>query len=101
MRTYNFSDSINVGNRGEAIIKDFLAQDPKIKEIIDVSYIPEYQSKDIDFLVEFINGETKSIEVKTDTYISKNIFFETMSNKENNVLGCMYKSEADLPMALS
>ena len=49
----------------------------------------------IDFVVETSDGSSFTVELKTDTYTSGNIFFETMSNVEHNVKGCMYKSKAD------
>ena len=41
------------------------------------------------------NGNVITVEAKADKVISSNIFFETISNKEKNTLGCMLKTEAD------
>lgn len=43
-----------------------------------------------------INGSRIKLEIKTDSYTSGNLFFETLSNIEYNVLGCMLKTKADL-----
>lgn len=43
----------------------------------------------------FTNRKSNTIEIKTDRYTSGNIFYETMSNKEYDVAGCMIKSKAD------
>ena len=91
---HDFNKSINVGDYGEQIIKAYLESNPNIVDVIDVSNNKEYQSKDIDFIVRLKNGENVSIELKTDTYDTGNIFYEAISNKEHNVLGCMIKSKA-------
>ena len=41
------------------------------------------------------NGKVITVEAKADKVPSSNIFFETISNKEKNTLGCMLKTEAD------
>ena len=91
---HNFKKSINVGDYGEQIIKSYLEDNPNIVSIIDVSKVKEYQDKDIDFIVKLKNDEDISIELKTDTYDTGNIFYEAISNQEYNVLGCMIKSKA-------
>lgn len=79
---------------GEQIIKNYFKNNPNIIDVIDVSQDKQYQDKDIDFLVKLKSGEDISIELKTDTYDTGNIFYEAISNKEYNVLGCMIKSKA-------
>ena len=91
---HNFNKSINIGNCGEEIIKSYLESNPNIVDVTDVSKDKEYQDKDIDFIVKLKNGEDISIELKTDTYDTGNIFYEAISNKEYKVLGCMIKSKA-------
>ena len=91
---HNFNESINIGNYGEQIIKYYFENNPNIADVIDVSQDKRYQDKDIDFLVKLKSGENISIELKTDTYDTGNIFYESISNEEHNVLGCMIKSRA-------
>jgi hypothetical protein len=91
---HNFNKSINIGDYGEQIIKSYLETNPEVANVIDVSKDKEYQDKDIDFIVELKNGESISVELKTDTYDTGNIFYEAISNQEYNVLGCMIKSKA-------
>lgn len=91
---HNFNKSINVGDYGEQIIKSYFKTNPNIVYVIDVSKNKKYQDKDIDFIVKLKNGENISVELKTDTYDTGNIFYEVISNKEYNVLGCMIKSKA-------
>lgn len=95
MKTHDFRESIKVGQKGEELIKNYLRQNTKIQDIQDVSNNPTYQKDDIDLVVTFTNGKTGTIEVKTDRYTSGNIFYETVSNKEYGVPGCMVKSKAD------
>ena len=91
---HTFNKSINIGNYGEQIIRSYFENNPNIVNIINVSNDKEYWDKDIDFIVELKNGENISIELKTDTYDTGNIFYEAISNKEHNVLGCMVRSKA-------
>lgn len=91
---HNFKKSINTGYCGEQIIKSYFETNPNIADVIDVSKDKAYQNKDIDFIVKFKNGDSVSVELKTDTYDTGNIFYEAISNQEYNVLGCMAKSKA-------
>lgn len=91
---HNFNKSINIGDYGEQIIKSYLEANPDVLDVIDVSKDKSYQDKDIDFIVKLKNGEDISVELKTDTYDTGNIFYEAISNQEYNVLGCMIKSKA-------
>ena len=95
MKTHDFAQSIIVGAKGEEIIKKYLASSKDVKDIKDVSSIRTYQLQDIDLLITLQDDSSVSAEIKTDTYTSGNIFFETMSNLEHNVAGCMYKTKAD------
>ena len=67
-----FERDLERGKRGEKIVKKYLELKGCVVE--DVSDNPEYQGKDIDFLV---NGKT--VELKTDYIIHKsnNLFLET------------------------
>ena len=95
MKVHNFKESILVGNNGEEIVKSYISNLDNVESIEDVSEVKTYQNKDIDLIVKFVNGSTATVEIKTDTYTSGNIFFETVSNFEFNIPGCMYKTEAD------
>lgn len=92
---HDFKKSIIVGQEGEEIIKNYLRNNPKVKGFDDVSNVERYQNRDIDLIVDFMDGTAVVVEVKTDTYTSGNIFYETMSNMECGVVGCMVKSKAD------
>jgi len=92
---HDFKKSIIVGQEGEEIIKNYLRNNPKVESFEDVSNIERYQNRDIDLIVQFKNNTAVAVEVKTDTYTSGNIFYETMSNMEHGVVGCMVKSKAD------
>ena len=95
MKTHDFQKSIEVGKYGETLIEKYLKNHTKVSSVINVSGQKEYQDIDIDYVVHFKNGKQHTIELKTDTYNSGNIFYETVSNKEYNVAGCMKKSKAD------
>lgn len=73
---HNFNKSINIGDYGEKIIKAYFETNPNIVSVTDVSKNKKYQDKDIDFIVKLKNGEDISIELKTDTYDTGNIFMK-------------------------
>lgn len=92
-KIYNFEESLDVGKNGEKIVYNYIKNNYKFLEIKDVSDIDGYKIKDIDLLCKYINGEYFEIEIKTDTYDTGNLFFETTSCVERNSLGCMLKTE--------
>lgn len=94
-KVYNFNESLVVGKTGEDIVWNWLASRPYVVDMKDVSNDKKYQKQDIDFLVTFKGGQTISAEVKTDTYTSGNIYFETISDTIMNTKGCMYVTKAD------
>lgn len=46
-------------------------------------------------MIDFINGKQATVEIKTDTYKTGNMFFETISNEEYQTKGCLMKTNAD------
>lgn len=72
-----------------------LEQSPNVNSIWDVSGIKKYQNVDVDAIVKMKNGSELKIEVKTDTYTSGNIYYETISALETGSQGCFLKTEAD------
>lgn len=92
---YEFKKSLNVGNMGEEKIKDFLLSLNHVDKIESVQNIKKYQDEDIDFIITFKNNEKCTVEVKTDTYKSGNLYYETVSCVEKNTLGCLEKTKAD------
>ena len=94
-RIYDFKTSNELGKIGEEITEKYLDQSNKVKSYINVTKNKKYKDKDIDFITYMKNGDVITVEAKADKVISSNIFFETISNKEKNTLGCMLKTEAD------
>ena len=95
MKTHDFNNSIVLGDQGEEIMRQWLLSRPNVAKVESVASDPKYQHQDIDFLVTTTQNTTYTVEVKTDAYITGNIFFETLSNVEAKVPGCMYKTKAD------
>ena len=85
---------------GEEIIKNWLFSYYHITNYIDVSNEKVYQTKDIDAIITLKNGEKRTIEIKTDTTDTGNLFYETISNEKHNTLGCLEKTEADIVLYL-
>lgn len=46
-------------------------------------------------MVNFTSGKQATVEIKTDTYKTGNMFFETISNEEYQTKGCLMKTNAD------
>ena len=95
MKTHEFGASNNIGKWGEGVIKAFLMSRSDIRRYQDVSDVESYQRMDIDGIIHLPSGHRQKIEIKTDTYTTGNIFFETESCVEYNTPGCMYKTKAD------
>lgn len=95
MRVHNFVQSFKVGSIGEEHILQYLQESDTVEDIQDVRSDKAYQKIDVDFVITMTNGEVFKIEVKTDTYKSGNIYYETMSSVETDSIGCFEKTEAD------
>lgn len=96
MKDHEFSKSTLIGEMGEKRIMEFVKSLSFIEDIKDVSKDKQFQSLDIDLVAKLKDNSIKSIEIKTDTYDTGNLFYETMSCVETNSIGCMEKTEADL-----
>ena len=95
-KVYDFNSSNKIGHQGEQFVKQWILElHPNVSSIIDVSDDKLYQKQNIDFVVDFINGKQTTVEIKTDTYKTGNMFFETISNEEYRTKGCLMKTNAD------
>lgn len=97
-KIYSFKDSNRIGKLGEQEVLGYLEKIlPNLNKIENVTLNKEYQKKDIDAILHFINGEKISIEVKTDTHEEPKYFaYEAWSSLEDSTPGCMVACEADL-----
>ena len=95
MKIHDFKESIKAGSAGEKIIEAYIKSLASTKDLKDVRKDKKYQKIDVDFLWTNILGEEYTVEVKTDSYTSKNIFYETISCVETNSIGCLDKTETD------
>lgn len=86
----SFVKDKKIGKIGEAIVEKLIREVFNM-DLIDVSEDSYWQQFDVDFLVDDIQ-----VEVKTDTSITPNIFFETVSNKSKGTKGCMLITTADI-----
>lgn len=94
-KIYKFENSLTVGCEGEEKIKQFLLSLNNVLKVQSVQNIKKYQIDDIDFIIEFTNKKIATIEVKTDTYKSGNLYYETKSCVEKNTIGCLEKTKAN------
>lgn len=91
-KIHNFEDSLKNGEEGEEIIIKFLKQMPGIRKVVNMAGNHLFYKKDVDFVIELDSGEKRMLELKTDSYTSGNIYYETVSNEKYNVGGCMEKT---------
>lgn len=95
-KVYEFNSSNKIGHQGEQFVKQWILElHPNVSSITDVSDDKFYQKQDVDFVVNFTNGKQSLVEIKTDTYKTGNMFFETISNEEYQTKGCLMKTNAD------
>lgn len=94
-KVYEFNTSNAVGQIGEIAIIKWLENNPKVESVEDVTNDKFFQNLDIDLLVHNVDKRDYSVEIKTDTYVSGNFFFEVISNEEYQTEGCLMKSQAN------
>lgn len=92
---YQFKESLKAGEKGENTIIDFLLSKGQVIRIEDVRNHKGYQENDIDIIVVDKNRTRHSCEIKTDSYTSGNLFYETLSCVETGSIGCIEKTKAD------
>ena len=92
-----FNTDIQVGNKGENIIYDYLMNHPSTDNVMDVSKSWWFQQFDIDFIQIDKNGSVNKIEVKTDRMADKtgNMVYEIYSDRRTCSQGCFEKTQAD------
>ena len=92
-----FNSDIQIGNKGENIIYDYLMNHPSTDNVMDVSKSWWFQQFDIDFIQIDKNGSVNKIEVKTDRMADKtgNMVYEIYSDRRTCSQGCFEKTQAD------
>ncbi|MEK7808541.1 MAG: hypothetical protein AAB571_05670 [Chloroflexota bacterium] len=89
------SDGQKIATRASTEIEAWLREWDGTVSVENVEYEAAYQEKDIDLLWMTATRDY-SIEIKADRNDGTgNFFFETISNKEKNTLGCFLKTQAD------
>lgn len=78
---YNMKDQLAVGKLGEQVAIDYVKKSCELGRLSfesyeDVRSIKTYQEQDIDFLIHRKDGRTVTLDAKTDTYTTGNIFLE-------------------------
>ena len=90
-RVYGWQAQVDVGAEGVAAVASFLRQRGYVVE--DVSEDRDYQTQDIDLRIRGKRQQRwRTVEVKTDTYTSGNLFLELTSSSGKP--GCVFKSRA-------
>lgn len=94
MKRHNFNKSYIHGKNGEDVVKRWFLTWQNVEKYEDVSDNPEFQQIDIDGIVWLKNGTHRTVEIKTDSYTTGNLFYETQSCVEMNTIGCMERTDA-------
>ena len=96
----SFYNSLSRGKTAEKATRTYL-EVIKHATVTDVSNDPEYQSRDIDFVVTNSKGITRTVEVKNDTRIAQtgNIMVELCHERQTGTYqGWFNKCEAEALM---
>ena len=90
----SFSESLKHGGYGEHAVWNHFNKLPKVRSVVDVREDKHYQEADIDFLVENIDRQFCSIEVKTDykAHETGNVVYEVTTSGN---IGCFEKTKAE------
>ena len=92
-----FNSDIQIGNKGENIIYNYLLNHSSTDMLINVSNDKWFQQFDIDFVQIDGEGNANKIEVKTDRLADKtgNMIYELVSDRRTYTQGCFEKTQAD------
>ena len=93
----SFNSDIQIGNKGEIIIYNYLLNHPSTDMLVNVSNDKWFQQFDIDFVQIDGDGNANKIEVKTDRVADKtgNMVYEYWSDRRTYSAGCFEKTQAD------
>ena len=89
----SFEQSLKNGSYGEHAVWNVLIKRPNVKTILDVRDDKNFQSMDIDFLMQTTDLQVVPIEVKTDYQAQEtgNIVYELTTSGN---IGCFEKTQA-------
>lgn len=92
-----FSESLKEGESGEHVVWNILQKQSNIRSVVDVRMDKKFQEQDIDFLVENMNRQFTTIEVKTDfvAHDTGNLVYELSTSGH---IGCFEKTQAEYIM---
>lgn len=93
-----YQQDLKAGKHGEALVIKAFESMPSCVTVCDVSDNKDYQKEDVDFLFitrNMFKTDVFKVEVKTDSYPEKNLYFELVSNLERGTPGCLMYTQAD------
>jgi len=92
------ADRMQISKTGVSVVEDYLRSVSRVIKVFNLEEHQKYQKADIDIAVITLNDGVvgfETIEIKTDTYKTGNLYFETVSCIEKETPGCLMYSEAD------
>lgn len=91
---YMFASQVQETNEGTEVVIGFLQGLYPSDTFTNVEQEEEYQKIDVDFIWSH-NKKDYLLEIKVDSYLTNNIFYEFYSNYELKTQGAMEKTECD------
>lgn len=89
---HTFEDKNKIADEYSIKVKEYFKR--KGIKVVDLEGNKLYQKKDVDFILKKGSKRMK-VELKSDTYIPRNFYIETVSNVGKNTKGCFLYTESD------
>lgn len=89
---HTFEAKNKIADDYSEVVKEYFKN--KGIKVIDLEGNKLYQKKDIDFILKKGSKRMK-VELKSDTYIPRNFYIETVSNVGKDTEGCFLYTESD------
>lgn len=92
---YLFAKQVKETDIGTEVVIGFLQKKYPHDIFINVEDDKEYQKIDVDYLWRTHKGKEFLLEIKVDSYLTSNLFYEKFSCYELKTQGCMEKTKAN------
>lgn len=80
---------------GKELVRKYLTSLDNVKQVFPLSAIHKYGMQAVDFGISFYDGTSTTILAKIDKYDSRYMYYETISNIEQNIRGRFERTNAD------
>jgi len=94
--SFGFQDQKRKGKLACKVVELSLLMHPEVRMVETVEDHPDWRTRGVDLLVFHKEQGKVLVEVKADSYPSRNCFLETKGDVEKGLPGCFLSSEADV-----